>query len=83
MRYHVDRDHDDRIVRLTPKRQCADIGCGGEHLNVLTDDELLRFALEIKKDYLAELRQLVDPDDDPNKYERPHGGYYPRGQGVG
>jgi hypothetical protein len=63
MRYHVDRDHDDRIVRLTPKRQCADIGCGGEHLNIYSDDELLRFGLEIKRAYLAELRQLVGDTD--------------------
>jgi hypothetical protein len=68
MRYHVGRDGDKRVVRLTTKRRCADIGCGGEHVTVLTDDELLRFALEVKKGYLAELKRLVDPDDDPNKY---------------
>jgi hypothetical protein len=62
MRYHVSRDGDKRVVRLTTKRRCADIGCGGEHVTVLTDDDLLRFALEIKKDYLTELRQHVDPD---------------------
>jgi Fe-S cluster assembly iron-binding protein IscA len=72
MRYHVDKPGKDGyhgVVKLAPKRQCRDVGCPRDHRTVFTDDELLRFALEVKKDYLAELRQLVDPDDDPNRYE--------------
>jgi hypothetical protein len=58
MRHHVS---DKRTVKLD-KPACADIGCGREHIEVFTPYELLRLALEIKKDYLKELQQHVgDP----------------------
>jgi hypothetical protein len=58
MRYHVS---DKRTVKLTPKHECSNIGCERRHVNVNTDIELLRDYLDIKREYLARIRELVDP----------------------